>query len=171
MWTETGKGDRLGGNGRLGPSPPSEWPAPPHSLHRTSRTIPKAGQLHMPACCATVPGPHLPCLVACPCHDHMPAAPVCIVPCHHPTMCARIIQKVFCKDCPAGSPIIHHSLCFCILSIHSRGARDCIEQPATSLFLHKSHFKWPVGRRMACPVRVSCLQQLRYERKKKKKVR
>ena len=32
--TETGKGDRWEGDRRVGPSPPSEWPAPPHSLHQ-----------------------------------------------------------------------------------------------------------------------------------------
>ena len=30
VWTESGKGDRLGGDGRLGPSPFSERPALPH---------------------------------------------------------------------------------------------------------------------------------------------
>ena len=127
----------------------------------------------MPACCAPSAGPRLPCHAsfACLCHDPMPAALVCIAPCHHPTMCARIIQQVFCKDCPAGSPIIHHSLCFCILYIHSRGARDCIEQPDTSRFLYKGHFKWPVGWRTVCRVRVSGLQQLRYEGRKGKKKR
>ena len=34
VWTETGKGDRWEGDRRVGPSPPSEWPAPPHSLHQ-----------------------------------------------------------------------------------------------------------------------------------------
>ena len=73
VWTETGKGDRLGGDSRVGPSPLSERLAPPHSLHRTTRTIPEAGQLPLPACCATVPDlhclamPRLPAFVRSPC--------------------------------------------------------------------------------------------------------
>ena len=34
VWTETGKGDRWEGDRKVGPSPPSEWPAPSHSLHQ-----------------------------------------------------------------------------------------------------------------------------------------
>ena len=34
VWTETGKGDRWEGDVSVGPSPPPEWPAPPHSLHQ-----------------------------------------------------------------------------------------------------------------------------------------
>ena len=82
VWTKTGKGDRLGGDSRVGPSPFLDRPAPPHCLHRTSRTRPEAGHLHMPACCAVFAGPHLPChaLFACLCLDHMPVALGCIAP-------------------------------------------------------------------------------------------
>ena len=178
VWTETGKGDRLGGDSRVGPSPFSERPAPPHSLHKPHGTRPEAGQLRMPACLCYIFWSALPCLAM----PHLPASDItpCLIPylhcpcVHHPSMCARIIASV-CQDCPAGnhtrglhlsSPCVHLFLhpvhlhpfpCLCLR------ARDRIEQPG-HLFLHKGHFKWPVGRRMACRVRVSCLQQLGYER-------
>ena len=40
----------LEGDSRVGPSPPSEWPAPPHSLHQPPSQG-KAGQLHLLAVC------------------------------------------------------------------------------------------------------------------------
>ena len=138
VWTETGKGDRLGGDNGLSPSPPSERPAPPHSLHRTSRTIPDAGQLHMPdwlcySSWSAFAMPRLPASAITPC-----LLPYLHCPCVTITMCARTIQQAFCQDCPAGShtrglhlssPCIHHLvlsfvLAFCP-SIH--------EEPGTAL--------------------------------------
>ena len=115
VWTATGTGDRVGGDRRLGPSPPSERPAPPHSLqtgwnHTRGRPASLVGLL----CCSRLFCKDLPCHAssACLCHHPMPASPCLRLPlCPSITMCARNSQ--FCKDCPAGSPCIHHVQLFC----------------------------------------------------------
>ena len=105
-WTKTGKGDRLGGDRRLGPSPLPERPAPPHSLHKPHGTRPEAGQLRMPACVVLhrLVRIALPCHAsfACLCHDPMPATLFALPLCYHHHVRQDHLQ-VFCKDCPAGS--------------------------------------------------------------------
>ena len=152
--------------------------------HRTPSTEPH-GPDQRPASyvcrpvCAALAGPHLPChaLFACLCLDPC-LLPLLYLPlCHHPTMCTRTISfSVFCKECPAGSHTTRTALrspcivciqsILCFTSIHSKEPETALCSPATS-FLHKDQFKWPVGWRMACRVRVSCLQRLKTEIKEK----
>jgi len=143
VWTETGKGDRLGGDNGLSPSPPSERPAPPHSLHRTSRTIPDhpgrrpashAGlvvlQFLVRICHASF---------ACLCHNPMPATLFALPLCHHHHV--RQDHPVFCKDCPAGSlitglhlssPCIHFVFLHPSPAIHSSEPETALSSLATS---------------------------------------
>ena len=109
VWTKTGKGDRMGGDRRLGPSPPSERPAPPHSLYNlTDHTRGRpahAGLLVLQFLVRIA----LPCLVACliitPCLLPL----ICIAPVSSSsTMCARIIQ------------------CFARTALQAASPRDCI---------------------------------------------
>ena len=141
VWTETGKGDRLGGDSRVGPSPFSERPAPPHSLHRTSRTIPEAGQLHMPACCAVsrsnmpvricLAMPHLLAFVMTPCLLALFALPLCSPTHHvrqdHPGKC---LQRLPCRQPHTGD---------CVCAAHASIFLVSIPAPMTlTFFFHRS---------------------------------
>ena len=179
VWTETGKGDRLGGDSRVGPSPLSERPAPLHSLQtRTERDQGPASFRCRPVCAtAACSAFALPCSPASAI-THA-CYPICICPCvsihHH----VRQDRPVFCKDCPAGSHTTGTALSnpctvFCIVHpflFISRGkpgtalgsrllSCPCIGSQRLHLGSLATLFKWPVGRRMACRVRVSCLHQL-----------
>ena len=139
VWTKTGKGDRLGGggDGRFGPSPFSERPAPPHSLQNLT------GPDQRPASFICRPVFVLHLLVRI-CHALLPAfaLPPCLLAlgciCPHVTIqpFAPEPSLVLCKDCPAGSHTTWTALrspCFiciqsilCFVSIHSK-------EPGTAL--------------------------------------
>ena len=98
VWTETGKGDRWEGDSQVGPSPPSEWPAPPHSLHQPPSQG-KAGQLHLLAVCCKACAGHfirrLFAATALSCHA---------LPAHlcHPCLLPSILRlPPFCSAFPA----------------------------------------------------------------------
>ena len=118
-----------------------------HTPSTTSRDHTEAGQLHVPTCCCTAP--YLVCICHaffCLCLDSICHTCPCLhLPCHITQpyhVCQDHLCGSVCKDCPAGSRIIGD--CFC----------------AARLFVvDKGQFKWTVRQRVACRVRVSCLQQ------------
>ena len=161
VWTETGKGDRLEGDSRVGPSPPSEQPAPPHSLHEPPERDQRPASF---TCRPVVLQRPVPALSACLCLDPMPATLVsCICPCIPSiTMCARFIAQVAGTALQAAPSTIvfacvhDHPVHFreepgtalgsrlppcpcvhCFLCSIQGGAWDCIGQPATFLSLHR----------------------------------
>ena len=130
VWTETGKGDRLGGDRRLGPSPPSERPAPPHSLQtHKERDQRPASFTCQPVVLDRLFRMALPChaLFACLCHNPMPATLVCVCPCVHSiTMCARIIAQAAGTALQAAPSTIVFA-CVHVHPVHHR------EEPGTAL--------------------------------------
>ena len=113
--TETGKGDRLGGDSRLGPSPPSERPAPPPDLKEPHQrpasficqpvcaTAACSGLTLLPASATT------PCLLALVCvcpyvsiHHHVRQDRQCLqgLPCRHP-------HRGDCVEQPVHRSCIH----------------------------------------------------------------
>ena len=128
VWTKTGIGDRLGGDRRVGPSPFSDRPAPPHSLHNLTR--PDRGQ---PASCTDLllycilPGLRLSChalpAFALPKYLPMPLFALSFTF----TMCSRTIAESVLQGLPCRQP-------------HYRELH--LSSPDTSLLLHVSQFKW-----------------------------
>ena len=141
----------MGGDRRVGPSPFSDRPAPPHSLHNLTR--PDRGQ---PASCADLllhcilPGLRLPCH-ALPAFALPPYLPMPLFALSFTlTMCSRTTSESVLQGLPCRQP-------------HSRGMH--LSSPDISLLLHEGQFNWPVRQRMACRVRVSCLQQLKFKKR------
>ena len=146
------------GDSRVGPSLPSEWPAPPHSLHQppfqgkvlatssagcfcckacagriTCRLFLLRGlcrPLHLPAVCYN--GLVVPChaLSACLCHGPMPAALVSLLP-------------LFCF----AFPPLFITMCARFIGQAARTAllaaatRDCICAAHAPFVVHCAHFK------------------------------
>ena len=116
----------MGGNSRVGPSPCSERPAPPHSLQtNTERDQRPASFTCQPVVLSHLFHMALPChaLFACLCHNPMPATLLFALPlCHHPQPCApgsfSVLQRLPCRQ-------PHHW--------------DCIEQ-LVHRFLHPVQF-------------------------------
>ena len=99
VWTKTGKGDRLGGDSRLGPSLFLDRTAPLHSLHNLTGPDqrPVSFECRPVLCCSCWSVFAMPCichaLFACLCLDPMPASPLLHCPCVTiSTMCARTIH-------------------------------------------------------------------------------
>ena len=154
VWTETGKGDRLGGDSRVGPSPCSERPAPPHSLQTHAERDQRPASF---TCRPVVLYRLFRICLAMPCSPASAITP-CLLPCLHLLLCHRSSpcapgSSSVCKDCPAGSHItgtalsslcigcINHS-CVLLPSIHfhepetavsSLATSSCTKEPETAL--------------------------------------
>ena len=182
VWTETGKGDRLGGR-QSGRSEhafqvASTTALPPQTSLNETRGRPASPAGLFRPCLA------MPCLPASALTPCLLALVFCSYPVPSITMCNRItqvartaLQAAAHGDCIGAA---RAPFCVCLRPFHPAHVKgeawDCIGQPATFLcsFRHLLHEpetafgqpgsllqEWPVGWHMACRVRVSCRQQLK----------
>ena len=130
------------GDSRVGPSPPSEWPAPLHSLHQPPLNKTRGRSVHLPAVyckacagriicrmfyCKACAGHFICrlCLLQGLCRSASPAGPFCynglVLPCHALSACL-CLDPMPASSCVAFAPVFVH---YHVRQDHRACCRDC----------------------------------------------